>query len=730
MNEGFDLSIDISEYDFSKDSRFKISNNRWIKNQWPLVYFIQNKEQRIAYVGESTHGLSRINNHLGNEQRSVLNKISIIGSDKFNKSATLDIESHLIQYISSEGSFDLQNGNNGLTRHNYYQRDYYKNLFKEVWNKLIDKKIVSKSLQEIENSNLFKYSPYKSLNQDQYNSALEIIENLNRRESNHIFVSGSAGTGKSILATYLIKLLTSKVEELNIEDIDDKDYREIELLAGFRKKYPDLSIGLVIAMTPLRETVKKVFDKIPGLDSSMVISPTDTFNKKYDILIVDEAHRLRQRKNISWMGVFTKNNKKLGLGNEGNELDWILANSIHQIFFYDAGQSVKPSDVAMKKFRDLLDKTSTVKLELKSQMRVNAGSDYITFVDNLLNCRLNKINSTFEPKNYDLRVFESFRELYSELREKEHEYNLCRLVAGYSWPWETRKKTSKQDYDIEIEGLRFCWNKTDKDWIGSKTSFQEIGCIHTTQGYDLNYVGVIFGKEIKYNPELECIEIIPKNYFDRNGKAGITNEADLKEFIINIYKTIMYRGIRGTYIYACDKNLREYFKKHIPVYKAEILTKLIPLFEKTENSVPVYDIKAAAGEFSALQQSLNPQWVKLPESIRAKEDYFVCQVVGESMNKKIPNSSWCLFQKDPGGSREGKIVLVEHRNINDKDFGAGYTVKEYHSTKAVDEDSWSHKTITLKPLSSDSTYNDIILNEEELSDLKVVGIFVAVLDLS
>ena len=729
MNHVFDLEVDISEYDFSKESLSKISNNQWVKNQWPLVYFIQNKQQRIAYVGESTNALSRINNHLGNEQRFVLNKVSIIGCDKFNKSATLDIESQLIQYISSEGTFSLQNGNNGLSHHNYYQRNLYSNLFKEVWNRLVEKKILNKSLKEIQNSNFFKYSPYKSLNQDQFNSVLEIIENLNNKDSNHIFVKGSAGTGKTILATYLIKLLYTKYEELNIEDVANENYQEIELVADFRKKYPNPSIGLVIAMTSLRKTLKNVFNKIPGLNSSMVISPTETFNRKYDILIVDEAHRLRQRRNISWMGVFTQNNNQLGLDNSGTELDWILANSSHQIFFYDAAQSVKPSDIRQDRFDTLLSKPSTIKLELKSQMRVTAGSDYISFVDNLLNCRLNKIDLKYEPLNYELRVFESFSELYSVLTKKEEEHKLCRLVAGYSWPWVSHNDNPAQDFDIEIDGLKFCWNKTVQDWINTENSFQEIGCIHTTQGYDLNYVGVIFGKEIIYNPVLEKIEIIRQNYFDRNGQAGIANIDDLKEFIINIYKTIMYRGIKGTYIYACDENLRKYLLKSIPIKKAETPIKIVNINDAKPfiNCVPIYDISVAAGNFSELKQPSDYEWVELPKPYEAREDYFVCKVVGESMNKIIPNESWCLFKKDTEGSREGKIVLVEHYNIQDSDFGSGFTVKSYHSEKEINQDSWSHKAIILKPLSNDSNYEEIILGKDEISTLKVLGIFVGVL---
>ncbi len=371
MSLSFELSIEVSEqYDFNKESLNKIEQNTWVKNQWPLVYFIQSDSKKIAYVGESTNASSRIKNHLANPERCRLNKISIIGSDKFNKSATLDIESNLIQYITAEGTFVLQNGNYGLINHNYYQQDLYKNLFKEVWNKLVEKKIVTKSLTEIENSELFKYSPYKSLNEDQYSSVLEILDGLIGKKSNRIFISGSAGTGKTILATYLMKLLVSEVEDSRLEDFNDDELREINYIKAFKAKYQNAKIGLVVAMTSLRESLENVFKKIPGLKSSMIVNPSDTFKSKnkFDLLIVDEAHRLRQFRNISWMGAFRKNNQKLGLDDNGTELDWIVANSRNQVFFYDPAQSVKPSDVDSRDFTKLLKEKNTCRIELKSQI--------------------------------------------------------------------------------------------------------------------------------------------------------------------------------------------------------------------------------------------------------------------------------------------------------------------------------------------------------------------------
>lgn len=728
----FELSIEVSEqYDFNKEALSKIEDNTWVKNQWPLVYFIQNEAERIAYVGESTNASSRIKNHLANPKKSqVFNKISIIGSDKFNKSATLDIESNLIQYITSEGTYKLQNGNYGLVNHNYYQQDLYKDLFKEVWNKLIEKKIVTKSLAEIENSELFKYSPYKALNEDQYNSVLDILNALCVKKSSKIFIKGSAGTGKTILATYIIKLLNSDIIDSNIEEYNDDELKEIKYIKEFQIKYPNAKIGLVIAMTSLRESLQNVFKKIPGLKASMVLNPSDTFKikDKYDLLIVDEAHRLRQYKNISWMGAFRKNNQKLGLGDAGNELDWIIANSKNQIFFYDSAQSVKPSDINSDRFDSLLNDSDTLKLELTSQMRVKGVNNYINFVDELLNIK-RKEKSTYNSEQYELFVFDSLKDLYSELAKREKLNGLCRLIAGYSWPW--LSKENKTAIDIEIEDLKFQWNQTDKDWINTENAkkLKEIGCIHTTQGYDLNYTGVIFGKEINYNKSKNIIEIDPKLYFDINGKKGITNIEDLKKYIINIYKTIMYRGIKGTFIYACNKELREYLKEHVAGYKKEIPFRILRFEEVNPyvNSIPLLDISIAAGSFSDFQIHSDFDWIELPFNVTAKKGHFVCKVVGESMNRKIPNGSYCLFKEHTAGSRNGEIVLVKHTSLQDSDFGSGYTVKEYHSAKEITEENWKHQTITLKPLSYNSEYENINIVVDELNDFKVIGVFVSVL---
>lgn len=735
MNAITDIVIDLNRYPFSKNALSEIAENKWVKSQWPLVYLIKNDKRKLAYVGETTNAFNRIKNHFANEDRLVLNTITLIGSDRFNKSATLDIESQLIQYLSAENTYKLQNGNGGLTHHNYYEKPFYRDIFKEIWARLKNEKLVSKSIEEIENSDLFKYSPYKALSDDQRASVMEIINTLNARQYPSIFVEGSAGTGKTILATYLMKLLHSPLPATDeIEDLEGYRLEEYRLLETFHQNFRDANIGLVVPMTSLRKSLKTVFGAIGGLKTNMVIGPSDAVKKEYDILIVDEAHRLAQRKNIPNYGSFDATNRSLGLGNEGTQLDWIMRSSKHQIFFYDEAQSIKPSDIPKEKFREVK-RQSAKPIKLTSQMRVSAGNDYINFVDRLLKCQ--PLDNLTIPENYDFRLFTSFQDFHKEIIVKEKELGLSRLIAGYSWPWIS--KSDKSLYDIEIEGTKLQWNNVHIDWINSADPKVEVGCIHTTQGYDLNYAGIIFGKEITYNRQLNRIEIIRENYHDRNGSAGIDDDERLKEYVVNIYKTIMYRGIKGTLVYACNQELRDYLasyienetsRKSLTIIEEEPILRVLD-FQKVEpykNAIPLVDIQAAAGSFSENQLHSELTWVEMPDGIRVSEGDFICKVVGESMNKRIPNGSLCLFKHYTGGSRNGKIVLVESTSIQDKDFGSGYTVKEYESVKNISVNEWSHKSIILKPLSTYDEYLDIVLTEDELVDFRVVGVFDRVIE--
>jgi hypothetical protein len=184
--------------------------------------------------------------------------------------------------------------------------------------------------------------------------------------------------------------------------------------------------------------------------------------------------------------------------------------------------------------------------------------------------------------------------------------------------------------------------------------------------------------------------------------------------------------------------LKRYLKLHLGL-NAELTDsneskdkspRIIP-FESVKpfvNAVPIYDIKVAAGNFTDPQFFEEFSWAELPMQVTPKKGYFIAQVIGESMNKIIPNGSYCLFEEYTAGSRNGEIVLAECTSIQDGDYGSGYTIKEYRSTKIVSEESIRHESIILKPLSYDDSFENKILSEDEIIKFTVKGIFKRVLN--
>ncbi|HUS03649.1 MAG TPA: DNA/RNA helicase domain-containing protein [Chitinophagaceae bacterium] len=728
MNLNTDFTID--RYDFTSNMFNEIQNVHYAKDLWPVVYILSDGSIQEAYVGETTDTFARMSSHLKNNAKIKLTTVHLITSNKFNKSATLDIESNLIKYISGDGQYELLNGNIGLAHHNYYQKnEVYWDIFKSIWQKLRSEGIAKHSIEYINNSDLFKYSPYKSLSNDQRKSLLVILKSLLTNDVKNVVIEGGAGTGKTILAIFLFKLLLTNNDDFNFKEFGDDELEFIQIIIALKKNYPNPKMALVVPMSSFRNTLKKVFKNVKGLNAKMVIGPAEIVKNDYDIVIVDEAHRLRRRVNLgTYFGAFDVVCKKLNLDNlKSNELDWIVKKSDKAIFFYDENQSIKPSDIKSEDFKRLKSANSTQLMSLKSQFRVKGGIDYVNYIDDLMSCNLSLTKNVFHSTKYEFLLFDSVEAMVSEIKRRDTENGLSRLIAGFSWPWISKKNQALQD--IEIENFSLKWNSVTVDYINSENAINEVGCIHTTQGYDLNYAGIIFGNEISYNKEKNEIVVLKENYYDTNGKQSINNPEELKNFIVNIYKTVMLRGIRGTYVYVCDKNLKEYFGKHIAKYEKDILPLHVPLSKVVpfENSVPVYDLKASAGNFSEVQNVNDFEWVELPSRYKPSKDLFACKVEGESMNKIIPNGSICLFRKYTGGSRNGKIVLVEHTDIQESDFGSGYTVKEYRSTKNIENDEWSHQSITLKPLSHNSEYKDIELSEDESSSLKVIGVFECVL---
>lgn len=305
----------------------------------------------------------------------------------------------------------------------------------------------------------------------------------------------------------------------------------------------------------------------------MIVKPfsVGSSTEKWDLLIVDEAHRLSMRANQAFPTLntlYVEINKKL-FGKDAlnyTQLDWMVAQSATQVLLLDPDQSIKPLDLPRRVIDDAIDdaKSSQTYFKLHSQLRVSAGQDYVEFIQRLLSD-----NPMPNPGfgEYDLRFFDSFTEMRDEILKKNEELGLSRILAGFAWKWVSKKDPKKPD--IEIEGLKLFWNRTDKDWINSKDSELEVGGIHTIQGYDLNYAGVVIGKDLGLNLVSNRIVFNRENYFDAKGTLnnrvqGITySDEDILQYIVNIYRVLLTRGIKGTYIYVCDPELRKLIRERV-----------------------------------------------------------------------------------------------------------------------------------------------------------------------
>ncbi|WP_396656635.1 DNA/RNA helicase domain-containing protein [Microbacterium sp.] len=556
-------------------SRWAAGDER--RSNWPVVYVLDSGDSSdisYVYVGETVNATSRMRQHLANPAKSVFRSVRVVIDETFNKSACLDLESHLIRWLAGDGQFTVMNGNEGIIDARYYSRDLYRESFRDIFEKLRADGIFQRTIPEIENSDLFKLSPFKVLTPEQAVAVENIVEDLfealDTQTSSASVIEGQPGTGKTIVAIFLMKLLA------DIRDYDDNEEIEPDsmfaefFVHGNRELLAGLRIGFVVPQQSLRESIKRVFRKTPKVSESQILTPFDggASDEPWDLLIVNETHRLNHRANQS-SGV---NNKRFRVINEKlfgkddpskTQLDWIRSQSLHQIYLLDTEQTVRPADLPADVLHSLVDEArrNQRRYPLASQMRVRAGADYVDYVRALL-----RGEAAIAPPDfgdYDLRFFDNLAEMQREIRHRDNEYGLARLVAGYAWDWKSRR--DKSAFDIELDGVRLRWNSQAKDWINSPRSVDEVGSIHTVQGYDLNYAGVIIGNDLRYNPLSRRIFIDRDSYRDSKGKENnkqrgiVYTDSDLLEFIRNIYGVLLTRGMRGTYLYVCDPDLRRYF---------------------------------------------------------------------------------------------------------------------------------------------------------------------------
>ena len=352
-----------------------------------------------------------------------------------------------------------------------------------------------------------------------------------------LIVEGGPGTGKSVLAINLLVELTR--------------------------------LGLVVQYVSKNAAPRNVyFKKLKGKIKNISVknlfkgsgSYTDTPNNEFDALIVDEAHRLNAKS-----GMF----QNYGV----NQIKEIIHASKFSIFFIDEDQRIHIKDIGeidtIKKYARKAN-TTLMKMDLESQFRCNGSDGYLAWVDNVLDIRKTANFDGFDDE-YDFKIFDNPNDLRDAIFEKNKTNNKARLVAGYCWDWPKNERNNPDYHDIQIPAYDFKmgWNfeRTDS-WAIDPESVNEVGCIHTSQGLEFDYVGVIIGNDMRYeNGKIvtdfteraktdQSMKGIKKLYKENPEEALKTADRITK----NTYRTLMTRGMKGCYVYCVDEDLRNRLK--------------------------------------------------------------------------------------------------------------------------------------------------------------------------
>lgn len=357
-----------------------------------------------------------------------------------------------------------------------------------------------------------------------------------------ILVRGGPGTGKSVIALNAAAELLSKKHEV---------YH---------------ATGSAAFTTTLR--------KIVGPRAARLFKYFNSFSSagenQIDVLICDEAHRIRKTSNSR----FTKASMRSNLP----QIDELMKASKVSIFFIDDYQVVRPDEIGST---ELIRKTAEkfgaelFEFELKTQFRCSGSEGYMVWIDNILGVSESaNMNMKLEENEMDFRIFNSPQELYDEIRKKNSEKpNSARLVAGFCWPWSDTKPDGTLVEDVVIGDFKITWEAKNESthlapgipkaalWAYDPNGVNQCGSIYTIQGFEFDYVGVIFCKDLIYDPEKKEWVGHPENSADSSVKRG--DKDHFIKFVKNVYRVLLTRGMKGCYVYFMDEDTRRFFEERI-----------------------------------------------------------------------------------------------------------------------------------------------------------------------
>lgn len=397
--------------------------------------------------------------------------------------------------------------------------------------------VPSKSLQDSLSSMLRGNQEFTLIDDQKvvFERALEIVK---KEEKKKVYiVHGGPGTGKTVLAINMLVAILNMDQNVMYVTKNSAP-REV-----YRKKLTDGKYR------------KAYIDNLFKGSGSF----TEAISDDFDCLIVDEAHRLNEKS-----GMF----QNLG----ENQVKEIINAAKTSIFFVDDFQMVTTKDIGntneIKKWCQYFD-AEVYEDTLLSQFRCNGSDSYLSWIDNVLEINL-EATDDFDF-DYDIRICDSPEEVRELILEKNKINNKSRMVAGYCWNWIKEGKNNSDIHDIQIGDFGMSWNLgSSSTWAIDPESVNEIGCIHTCQGLEFDYVGVIIGEDLRYDDGI-ITDFTKRARTDQSlkGLKGLykkNKEEALKiadRIIKNTYRTLLTRGQKGCYIYCVDKDLQEYLKKRL-----------------------------------------------------------------------------------------------------------------------------------------------------------------------
>lgn len=550
------------------------------------------------------------------------------------------------------------------------------------------------------------------------NSIMDAIKKMERKKKSVIIVKGGPGTGKTVIAlSILAELASDKNKQYNIHYAT----KSKPLLEGVRHQ--------------LKPDARPLFSNV------LQFIPANFNSNDLDVLLVDEAHRITLSPNHQYTKPENRTNMTM--------VDTLINCAKVTVFFIDDKQAIRSQEIgstAMIRNAASNFGASIYETELYSQFRCNGSDNYLNWLDQIMYNK--QITSHFKSEEFDFKIFDNPQDLYNAIKEQnDKDGQTARLCAGFCWPW-SDKTDENGDLlkEVKIGSFAMPWETKDTikprpkgyvqwyEWAYKPEGIKQVGCIYTAQGFEFDYIGVIVGKDLKYDKETGVL------YTDITATKDPTlkrSKEGFDDYVRNIYRVLMSRGMKGCYVYFCDNDVAEYFQQMmLPIPEKEKNTQkalVIPMVSQEEQYIthlPVYTIKAACGYFednSIIPENEEEGWVDIREyGIKANRNMFIVHAVGDSMLPKIKNGDLCVFElygPNNAGSRNGEIVLTECPS-KDTDTDCHYTIKKYHSEFVQNEDGvLAHSKIELIPLNKD--YDVIELDGE--TSYRTIGVLKCVI---